>query len=114
MANDDHIAQLRKGVAAWNAWRPEREGRSRFRRFAPDLSEANLSGADLRDAKLGRANLFEAKLEEANLNSADLSGADLVEAGLGSAYPPASQPKNPRRHRHHNFQGGADPRPLHG
>jgi hypothetical protein len=23
MANDDHIAQLKKGVAAWNAWRDE-------------------------------------------------------------------------------------------
>jgi hypothetical protein len=23
MANDDHIAQLKKGVAAWNAWRRE-------------------------------------------------------------------------------------------
>jgi uncharacterized protein YjbI with pentapeptide repeats len=91
MANDDHIAQLRKGVAAWNAWRPEREGGRRFRRFAPDLSEANLSrtdlsGADLSDAKLGRAGLFEAKLQEANLNRADLSGANLVEVDLGRAY----------------------------
>jgi hypothetical protein len=25
MANDDHIAQLKKGVDAWNAWRDEND-----------------------------------------------------------------------------------------
>src|SRR5207249_2685644 len=27
MANDEHVAILKKGVAAWNAWRDEREPR---------------------------------------------------------------------------------------
>ena len=40
MANDDHIAQITKGVAAWNAWRKENPD------IRPDLSGANLKGAD--------------------------------------------------------------------
>jgi uncharacterized protein YjbI with pentapeptide repeats len=54
MANDDHIAQLMKGVAAWNAWRDENS------KIRPDLSVANLSGANLREANLFQANLSEA------------------------------------------------------
>ena len=41
MANDDHIAQLRKGVDAWNAWRDEN----------PDI-RPDLAGADLHSANL--------------------------------------------------------------
>jgi hypothetical protein len=33
MANDDHIALLKKGVAAWNAWRDEN------RSIRPNLSD---------------------------------------------------------------------------
>jgi uncharacterized protein YjbI with pentapeptide repeats len=51
MANDDHVAQLRKGAIAWNAWREEN------RDIRPDVSEANLSGADLRKAHLSGAKL---------------------------------------------------------
>jgi Pentapeptide repeats (8 copies) len=81
MANDDHIAQLKKGVDAWNAWRDENPTSS------PDLigaelaraklSEADLSGANLTKADLSGANLFGADLSGANLTNADLSGADL-------------------------------------
>jgi uncharacterized protein YjbI with pentapeptide repeats len=46
MANDDHIAQLKKGVDAWNAWREENPD------ILPDLSEANLRGANLGRARL--------------------------------------------------------------
>jgi hypothetical protein len=46
MANDDHIALLKKGVDAWNAWRDE------YRKIRPDLSEEDLSGADLSRADL--------------------------------------------------------------
>ena len=41
MPNPDHIAQLMKGVAAWNALREEN------REIGPDLSEADLSGRNL-------------------------------------------------------------------
>jgi uncharacterized protein YjbI with pentapeptide repeats len=80
MANDDHIAQLTKGVAAWNAWRKENPVR-------PDLNEANLFkanlvGADLSGADLSEANLSEANLSEANLFQANLSGANLSKAKL--------------------------------
>src|SRR5215469_2106373 len=64
MANDDPIALLKKGIAAWNKWRKEN----------PDICP-DLSGADLR-----RAHLY-----GANLSGADLSGADLSEAGLSGA-----------------------------
>src|SRR5436190_24209220 len=39
MASDEHIAQLKKGVAAWNAWRKENPN------IWPDLIGADLSGA---------------------------------------------------------------------
>jgi uncharacterized protein YjbI with pentapeptide repeats len=69
MANDNHAAQLMKGVAAWNAWRDENPN------IHPDLSGAHLIGADLRGAKLFEADLIRAKLNEANLLGANLSGA---------------------------------------
>jgi hypothetical protein len=45
MANSDHIAQLKKGAAVWNAWRKEK------RNIRPDLSKANLSEANLRSVE---------------------------------------------------------------
>jgi hypothetical protein len=95
MANDQHVALLKQGVAAWNAWRRENPN------IRPDLSNADLSGADLSGANLARANLREAILFKANLgradpvkanlrdhadlSNADLSGADLREAILFKA-----------------------------
>jgi hypothetical protein len=99
MANPEHLAKLKEGVEAWNAWRKE------SRIISPDLSgsdlsEADLSGANLGGANLVRANLSRAYLHESNLNEAnlrvadlrgsklalaDLSGADLVRAELGEA-----------------------------
>jgi hypothetical protein len=84
MANEDHIAQLKKGVAAWNAWR---EGNPDIR---PDLSGANLDGADLNGAQLREANLGEAKLRQANLSEADLRGAILDFADLSGAKLPGA------------------------
>src|SRR5262249_25876468 len=94
MTNQDHVARLKQGVAAWNAWRAENET------VVPDLSgadligadvsgadlsgadlsgatlrDANLSGAYLRDANLSGANLYRATLDEADLSDANLSGA---------------------------------------
>src|SRR6516164_6286629 len=76
MANDEHIALLKKGVDAWNAWRLKNLD------IPPDLSDANLSEARLVEANLSGAylrgaNLGGAHLEAANLSGADLSGADL-------------------------------------
>src|SRR5215831_5797336 len=87
MANDEHVALLKQGVAAWNAWRVENPN------IRPDLTKADLKGADLcranlkevdlkgadlRGAKLARANLAEATLNEANLAGANLQGAILL------------------------------------
>jgi len=84
MANDEHIALLKKGVDAWNAWRLKNLD------IPPDLSDANLSEARLVEANLIKANLIKANLGsvnlvEANLSGADLSGARLVEAHLSKA-----------------------------
>jgi hypothetical protein len=74
MANDEHVALLKKGVAAWDEWR------NANREIDPDLSEANLRKADLREANLGGANL-----STANLSDANLRGASLVEANFTGA-----------------------------
>jgi uncharacterized protein YjbI with pentapeptide repeats len=105
VANEDHIAQLNKGVAAWNAWR------EKYLDIRPDLRGANLRGADLHGAHLGgylrdavqhllrpdfnwadlkgvviAADLSGAILSGANLIGAILSGADLSEADLHGAH----------------------------
>ena len=77
MANDEHVALLKQGVGAWNAWRKENTD------IRPDLHGANLIGADLGKANLFEANLFEANLRVANLTGADLTKADLGETDLG-------------------------------
>ena len=79
MANADHIAQLRKGVAAWNSWREENPG------ISPDLSDASLIKADLRHAKLFQAKLTGANLAEADLRWANLNAAILADANLDRA-----------------------------
>jgi hypothetical protein len=84
MANDEHIAILKKGVDAWNAWRRENPG------IRPDLYEAdlrteNLGRADLRKADLRKADLRGAILTGAYLRGARLSGADLTGAHLRRA-----------------------------
>jgi hypothetical protein len=76
MANDEHVAMLKKNVTAWNKWRDEN------RAFHPDLSDAHLVRANLVGANLARANLRRANLTEANLAGADLCGADLTAAPL--------------------------------
>jgi hypothetical protein len=86
VSDDDHIAQLKKGVTAWNAWRDENtEVRVDLRMAILDgadlksanLKDANLSGADLSGANLVGANLSRAYLSGANLSRANLSGATL-------------------------------------
>jgi uncharacterized protein YjbI with pentapeptide repeats len=89
MANDEHVAMLKKGVEAWNAWRDENPD------IRPDLVQAdlrnrylrgaNLRGANLHEADLTGADLIGANLIGANLIGATLSGADLSEANLNEA-----------------------------
>jgi uncharacterized protein YjbI with pentapeptide repeats len=84
MADPDPLAELMKGVDAWNMWRGENP------EVEPDLigaslSGASLSGADLSGADLSGANLRRANLREAKLSGADLSGADLRRADLSGA-----------------------------
>lgn len=91
MANDDHVACLRRGVGAWNAWREQNPEVTPDLRGGAlrglDLSDANLAGADLREADLRGtivrgAQLTAARLDGANLFKAVLDGADLKNAVL--------------------------------
>ena len=78
MPSDEHVALLRKGPGAWNAWRNERDD-------APDLSRAGLRGLDLSGFNLSCADLQGADLRGTNLSQANLSGANLQEANLFKA-----------------------------
>ena len=76
MANEEHLAQLRQGVAAWNRWRDE------HREIRPNLRDADLERETLTGADLSRAILTGAYLDEANLRGANLTGAILTVAYL--------------------------------
>jgi uncharacterized protein YjbI with pentapeptide repeats len=78
MANDEHLALLRRGAAAWNTWRVERDE-------FPDLSQASLRGLDLNGFDLSRADLRSADLRGTNLSQANMSGAHLERANLFKA-----------------------------
>ena len=93
MPNDDHVAMLSCGVAAWNAWRAEIGERPNLSRAGLrglylsgfDLSQADLRQADLRGTNLSQANLSGAQLDGANFFKAVLDGADLARAFLYEA-----------------------------
>lgn len=84
VANPEHLAVLKQGVAGWNAWRATNP------HILPDLKQADLSKIDLRDANLQGADLHlaflnGAKLQRAELRQATLQQADLQEANLQRA-----------------------------
>src|SRR5262245_35373634 len=81
MANDDHVAMLRKGVGAWNAWRDENPGTRPDLREV-DLREADLPKVNLEGANLSKANLIQAKFTDARLIGTDLTGVNLTGAEL--------------------------------
>jgi Pentapeptide repeats (8 copies) len=56
MANEEHVARLRKGAVSWNAWRKE------DRDIRPDLSGADLRGSHLRRIDLSEVDLSGAKI----------------------------------------------------
>ena len=72
MANPEHLAKLKEGVEAWNAWRRVSPG------TLPDLSAVNLRGANLEGF-----NLLEADLRGSNLTAANLRGVDVSGAKVG-------------------------------
>jgi len=79
MANEEHLARLKRGVEAWNFWREKNP------EVKIDLRRANLRRANLRRADLNNADLSHADLFDANLHSADLFDANLSRANLGIA-----------------------------
>jgi hypothetical protein len=84
MADPRHLARLRQGVRAWNAWR------RRYPKIVPDLGRAllielDLRGINLAGAHLERANLRQTMLSRANLTRANLERADLRAASLRRA-----------------------------
>jgi uncharacterized protein YjbI with pentapeptide repeats len=80
MADPDPVADLMKGVDAWNMWRSENPD------VEPDLIGASLSGVDLSGADLSAADLSGADLCRANLRRANLDEANLGRASLGGAF----------------------------
>ncbi len=102
MANPEHVAKLKEGVGAWNAWRMQSKEWTSLRtdlRHAElsklvlrnvqlsvsDLTGAKLCGADLSGAKLSGADLRGADLREVHLDQADLRNASLIGADLSKA-----------------------------
>jgi hypothetical protein len=79
MANEKHLAILKKGVPFWNRWR------ARNASIKPDLRGAVLRGADLTGAMLHQARLSGSDLASADLMGADLRSADLSRADLTRA-----------------------------
>ncbi|MBD2342228.1 pentapeptide repeat-containing protein [Calothrix sp. FACHB-156] len=81
MVNDEHYAQLKKGVEAWNEWRLI-EPNIIPHLIQVDLSGFDLSGANFSGANFSGANLTGAKLREVDLTWANLNGANLSEVDL--------------------------------
>jgi hypothetical protein len=78
MANDEHLAVIKQGVTAWNAWREENH-------LKLPLWWTDLSGADLHGANLGGVDFSFTNLSGADLSGAYLSGANFSNANLSGA-----------------------------
>jgi len=83
VANQRHLATLKRGVDAWNRWR-------RRSKTWPDLSGAVLDEEYFSEADFSGVNFRGATLEgswflESDLTGADLRGANLTRANLGGA-----------------------------
>jgi uncharacterized protein YjbI with pentapeptide repeats len=85
MANEEHLAQLKQGVIAWNRWRVEHPETTPDLRHT-DLHEAQLQGMNFQETEFQGANLRWVDLRWADLRSADLSAeVDLYSADLRTA-----------------------------
>ena len=80
MPNDEHVALLRRGAAAWNAWWAEQDE-------TPDLSQAGLRGLDLSGYNLSRADLRGADLRGASLRGANSAGEPRLSAPATARIP---------------------------
>ena len=92
MANEveDHVARLKQGVTAWNAWRADNASvvpNLRERRKPSGARGANLNGADLSDADLRGANLSGAGRTDGAATARHLGFAHLSDANLNEAIP---------------------------
>jgi hypothetical protein len=92
--NPEHVAIVRQGMEAIDAWRRAHPGERldlaeaglrRANLARADLTVANLAGADLTVANLAGADLTGADLTRANLRRANLAGADLVGTNLNGS-----------------------------
>ncbi|NJN91631.1 MAG: hypothetical protein HC878_15550 [Leptolyngbyaceae cyanobacterium SL_5_14] len=72
MANQDHLATLKKGVRAWNKWRASNSD------ITPDLRASDLSELDL-----SKINLSEASIQGVNFSKTILQGADFSHSKAG-------------------------------
>ena len=76
MANAEHLAIIKQGVAAWNAWREQHPD------VQPDLVEARLHGTNLQSVRLHGANLQGASLCRASLMHASVGLAIFADMDL--------------------------------
>ena len=83
MANDEHVAILRRGLDAWIEWR--RNYPVRVDLSDASLAEEDFSGADFSGADLSGADLSRAAFESTDFSGADLSGAVLVRSNFTEA-----------------------------
>jgi nucleotide-binding universal stress UspA family protein len=79
LANEEHLAILRRGAWFWNEWRLENPT------VRPDFVGANLSYTELAHANLKLADLRDADLAHADLRKSVLHGAYLVGTSLNGA-----------------------------
>jgi uncharacterized protein YjbI with pentapeptide repeats len=76
MANKAHVAMLKKGRQAWNAWRRANPD------LVPDLEGFDAPYSRLQGYNFRGANLREAKLAGSRLMRASFYGADLTDIEL--------------------------------
>jgi hypothetical protein len=93
MANAEHLAILRKGVSAWNAWR-QQNSQSPVDLSGVDLSHVDLSGFNLRHANLASADLSHSIIDETGFTytlrteipATDLRDSNLTDSNFGGAF----------------------------